>query len=134
MIAAAVVGSIAAVAIVALIALLFWRRQSKWSKLSKEDDQVVHKFELSSEGKRHAELPDEAGLHESEAKDQPREVAEQRAPAELDSGWTGWEAPTLLDLDFSDFGREQERMENDTVPPEFRNSIQQTPVERIARR
>lgn len=67
LIAAITVWSIAAVAIVAVIALLFWRRRTKWSKLSKDDDLVAHKVELSGEGTMHAEVRDDAGLHKSEA-------------------------------------------------------------------
>lgn len=133
-IAAIAVGSIAAVAMFAVIALLFWRRRSKWSKLPKDDDAGAHKVELSGEGKKHAELPDEAGLHESEAQERPKEVAEQHASAELDSGWTGWEAPTLLELDFSDFGREDANAEERTTRQECRSSIQETPVDMIVRR
>lgn len=132
-IAAISVGSVAAVAIIAVIALLFRRRRTKWSKLPKNDDLGAHKVELSGEGKRHAELPDEAGLHESEAQDRPKEVAEQRAPAELDSGWTGWEAPGLLDIDFSEFGRERVDVEERTALQEYESSIQQTPVELTTR-
>ncbi|KAF1932751.1 uncharacterized protein M421DRAFT_399172 [Didymella exigua CBS 183.55] len=133
-IAATAVGSIAAVAIVAAIALLFWRRRTKWSRLPKNDDSSAHKVELSGEGKNHAELSDDMGLHESEAQDRPKEVAEQRAPAELDSGWNGWEAPALLDLDFSNFGTDQDVVENSPATSDCGSSVQQTPVELIARR
>lgn len=133
-IAAIALGFVAAVAIVAVITLLFWRRRTKWSKLPKYGDLGAHKVYLSGEGKRHAELPDEACLHESEAQDKPKEDAEQRAPAELDSDWTGWEAPALLDIDFLNLGREQTSVEGSTTIQGCRSSTQQMSVDVVARR
>jgi hypothetical protein len=131
---AVVVGSIFAVAVVAVVALVFWRRRSRWSRLPKDDDLGANKGELSGEGTKHIELPDEGCVHESEAQERPKEVDEQRAPAELDSGWTGWEAPTLLDIDFSNFGREDANTEESTTRQYRRSSIQQTPVDMIGDR
>ncbi len=104
------VGVPALITAVIVAAVLFWRRRAKrhkTSKRSEEDDIVLHKAELPGEGKRHAELADETQLHETEANDVPKEVAKQRAPAELDSNWAGWEAPALVESPMNEPEKEQ---------------------------
>lgn len=70
----------------------------------------------------------------SQKRKSDRRKSMSSAPAELDSGWTGWEAPTLLDIDFSNFGREDANTEESTTRQYRRSSIQQTPVDMIGDR
>jgi hypothetical protein len=50
---------------------------------------------LSGEGKKHAELADETGVHETEANNKTRRVAEMYVSTELESEWTA-----LLEIEF----------------------------------
>jgi hypothetical protein len=60
------------------------------------------KAELPGESKGHAKLTSEAEVHETGEGAGPKEVSEMHEPAELESGWTGWEAPTTADTQMSE--------------------------------
>jgi hypothetical protein len=133
------IGVSAAAVVIAAAAFLFWRRRTKWRKIPREEKLDTQKAELPGQGKKHVELADEAGVHETEGGDKPKEVAEMRAPAELESDWTGWEAPALLEVELSRSAPDQARLEDNDVGQdveqnvEHENSRQQTPITMVAR-
>jgi hypothetical protein len=130
-IAAAV--AIIVAAVVAIVFLLYRRRERKQEISQLKVDNVYTKAELPGESKPHVELDEAAGYQEADGSGRPLEADNSNVRAELESDWTGWEAPALLEVELSreapDLLREEVGQED-----EQRNSIQQTPVDMIARR
>lgn len=104
--------------------VLFWWRRRKGRGTSSKYDVATHKAELPGEGKRHAELADETGLHEAESEDKPNEAAHLSAPVELAGDWTGWEAPVVNECR----GQELRHAPVDDVVPNANrgNGVEQT--------
>lgn len=89
------------------------------------------KAELPGEGRPRMEKDGTAGIQEVDAVSKPPEVDASNGVAELETDWTGWEAPALLEVDLSRDASEAERLAANQPPQQslMRNSIQQTPVE-----
>lgn len=98
------VGVAAAVVAVVALGLYVWRRRRAGHQPTPE---AFDKAELSGHGKEHPELMESAALQEAggEGTGRRTEADAAHAVAELDSDWTGWEAPALLEVDMSRPGR-----------------------------
>lgn len=92
----------AAVASVVVITIAFFiflaRRRGAKPKPSKHTEQIDQssytKAELSAEAKPTTELDEQAAVHEKDSVVRPIEAINANGRYELESDWTGWEAPT----------------------------------------
>jgi hypothetical protein len=91
------------------------------------------KAELPGESKPYLELNQDTSFHEASGLGRPLEADHSSVRAELESDWTGWEAPALLEVELlrealdSQHGGTGQRNGQ-------RDSIQQTPIDMVARR
>lgn len=125
--------TIAVVVIFVMIFFLYKRRVKKQQAPQPTFGDGYTKAELPGESKPYVELDEAAGYQEADGYGRPLEADSSNIRAELESDWTGWEAPALLEVDSS---REAPNLPREEVGQrnEERNSIQQTPVDMIARR
>jgi hypothetical protein len=129
-------GSVLFVIVVVVICLILWRRRARKQETPQSPSQDLYtKPELPGDGVPHTELDETAALQEAGGPCKLPEADGANIRAELEGDWTGWEAPALLEVGLS-------RNTLDLVPVAddgtrrrsgFRNSIQETPVDMVAR-
>jgi hypothetical protein len=93
------IASAAAITVIAVvdICLLLYRRRAKVQKTPPPViNNLYTKAELSGEPKPHVELDGTTGFHEAGSLGKVPEVDNLNTRAELESDWTGWEAPAPL--------------------------------------
>jgi hypothetical protein len=132
---AGIASAIAIAAVIAIATLLLLHRQrARKRKTSQETlDNVYTKAELPGESKPYGELDEATAFQEADGFSKPPEADNSNIRAELESDWTGWEASASLEIEspreapdslYEEAGRRTEQ----------RNSIQQTPIDMVARR
>jgi LPXTG-motif cell wall-anchored protein len=125
--------AILAVVIIATLLLLYRRRRKKQNTVHPTVDEPYMKAELPGESKPYSELDQNTSFYEASGLGRPFEADHSSVRAELESDWTGWEASALLEVDLS-------REALDSQPGGTgqkngqRDSIQQTPIDMVARR
>lgn len=104
--AKASIGVSVAISVLVVIAALFFlrRRRAKKIQVAKSaetsTDNNYAKAELPAESKSHTELNNDTSLYEASGLHKPAEAGDT-VRAELESDWTGWEAPALLEVELS---------------------------------
>ncbi|KAJ8109693.1 hypothetical protein OPT61_g7276 [Boeremia exigua] len=124
--------AILAVAIIAILIFVYRRRAKKQNTVQPTADEPFMKAELPGGSKPRVELDQDNEFHEASGVGRPLEADHSNVRAELESDWTGWEAPALLEVELSrepPNTRHRETEQNDRQ----RDSIQQTPVDMVAR-
>jgi hypothetical protein len=124
--------AILAVVMIATLLLLYQRRRKKQNSAQATNDEPYIKAELPGESKPYLELDQDTSFHEASGLGRPLEADHSSVRAELESDWTGWEAPALLEVELS---REALDSQHGTGQMNGqRDSIQQTPIDMVARR
>jgi hypothetical protein len=124
--------AIVAVFIIATLLLLYRRRRKKQNTVQPTVDEPYMKAELPGESKPYLELDQDTSFYEASGLGRPLEADHSNVRAELESDWTGWEAPASLEVELS-------REALDPQPGGIgqrngqRDSIQQTPIDMVAR-
>jgi hypothetical protein len=125
--------AILAVVMIATLLLLYRRRRKKQNTVQPTVDEPYMKAELPGESKPYLELDQDTSFYEASGLGRPLEADHSSVRAELESDWTGWEAPALLEVELS----------REALDPQHggtgqrngqRDSIQQTPIDMVARR
>jgi hypothetical protein len=125
--------AIFAVIIVAVLLLLYRRRTRKQNTVQPTVDEPYMKAELPGESKPYLELDQETRFHEASGLGRPLEADHSSVRAELESDWTGWEAPALLEVELSREALDSQHGGTGQKNGQ-RGSIQQTPIDMVARR
>lgn len=130
------VGALTIPALIAVVFLLLWRRRKRKLEATQSSQDPYRKAELPGEGIYYTEADGSVGLLEADGFHKPPEADAANTRAELESDWTGWEAPVLLGADSVSNTPDSASETSGHVRRRSgsRNSIQQTPVDMIARR
>lgn len=84
----------------AIVAGLLIRRRRRKRSLHDASFDIGQKAELPGEGKVLPEMSHEGAVHEAHDSSKPPEAG-NTVRAELETDWTGWEVPALLEVDLS---------------------------------
>lgn len=82
-----------------VIGAFLWRRRKRRQLVATISEGGIGKAELPGEGV-HRELGQEYAVYEKGTSDRPPEMANTER-AELETDWTGWEAPAVVEVELS---------------------------------
>jgi hypothetical protein len=121
---------VCAIALILAI-LIFRRRRRSMKEAHPETDNAFVKAELPGVGLPRPEKDGTEGLQEADTVSKPPEADASNVVAELETDWTGWEAPALLEIELSRDAADAERLASNQPQQRsmMRNNIQETPVE-----